>query len=175
MKNVYNHDPVPLDPKGKIREIVFKALTQPDRYVDKLNLGCGTDYIGDYINVDGDRNIKADIYVELDDPNVHIPLPDKSIDFIYCSHILEHIWNLPQLKKELIRILRPSGLIVVLVPHYLSYDAWGDDTHCRAFSTASFSKGFWPGCETRAVQELKIEAEKMENVRTWILAIMEKV
>jgi hypothetical protein len=33
----------------------------------------------------------------------------------------------------------------VIVPHYLSPDAWGDPTHCRGFSEESFFPCFWPG------------------------------
>jgi len=110
-----------------------------------VNLGCGNDYIDGWINIDADPDMKPDILCNLDMEHVNIPLPDNSMDLVYAMHILEHIRYLPELKRELCRILKPGGEIWVSVPHYLSTDAWGDDTHCRAFSVQSFFVNFWPG------------------------------
>ena len=175
MKGIYQHDPVPLDQSGKIRTLLEETFEDPTIYKVRVNLGCGADYLNGYINIDGDTNVKAEIHMELDDVNVHIPLDDESVDYIYASHILEHIQYLPQLKKELIRVLRPAGVILVLVPHMLSPDAWGDDTHCRAFSPASFSRGFWPGCEIASIRELNIQSHDSDKIdRVWIGAIIQK-
>jgi len=174
MRGVYTHNPEALDPKGEIRSSIEKALKEPERYVDRLNLGCGPDYLEGWTNLDGDPTVKAEIHCELDSRDVHIPVQKNSFDYIYASHILEHIWYLPQLKRELVRILRPNGLIAVVVPHYLSEDAWGDDTHCRAFGQASFSSGFWPQCEIRLCQLLHIKGKDNVVDRAWLVGVMEK-
>lgn len=110
-----------------------------------VNIGCGNDYIDGWFNIDADPDMKSDILCNLDREHVYIPLPDNSMDLVYAMHILEHIRHLPELKHELCRILKPGGEIWVGVPHYLSPDAWGDDTHCRAFSMQSFFRNYWPG------------------------------
>ena len=110
---------------------------------EKLNLGCGADYIEGFVNLDGNTKIKADIYHELDRKHLHLPFVDGQFDYIFASHILEHIINLIPLKKELARILKIGGGMTVVVPHYLSPDAWGDDTHIRAFSPHSFMELYW--------------------------------
>jgi len=175
MKGIYQHNPEPLDPEGKIRDLLDSGFEDASIYKKKVNLGCGEDYLDGWINIDGDHNIKADLYCELDAVDVRIPLPDNSVDYIYCSHILEHIWYLPQLKKELIRILRPLGVLLVVVPHMLSPDAWGDDTHCRAFSEASFSSGFWPGCDIAHCQQINVKEPTRHKVdRVWLGAVIQK-
>jgi SAM-dependent methyltransferase len=110
-----------------------------------VNVGCGHDYIEGWINIDGDAGVDPDHVVELDIRSVRLPFEDNSMDLVYCCHILEHIRHLPELKREFHRILKPGGNVVVVVPHYLSPDAWGDDTHCRGFSFHSFYSTYWPG------------------------------
>ncbi len=46
----------------------------------------------------------------------NIPLPDDSFDFIYCSHVLEHVADDRQALSELWRVLRPGGQALLLVP-----------------------------------------------------------
>lgn len=120
-------------------------IFNPDEWTNKLNLGCGNNYLEGFINLDVNPKAKPDIICNLDDPNVKLPFKDGEIDFIYASHIFEHIRYLPELKLELDRITRFPGGLVVIVPYYLSRCAWSDDTHVRAFSELSFNSQFWPG------------------------------
>lgn len=46
----------------------------------------------------------------------HIPFPDGSFDFIYCSHVLEHVVDDRQALTELWRVLRPGGQALLMVP-----------------------------------------------------------
>jgi ubiquinone/menaquinone biosynthesis C-methylase UbiE len=101
-----------------------------------------------------------------------LPFKDGEFDVIYASHILEHIQNLVVLKKELTRILKNKGLILVIVPHFQSNDAWGDDTHVRAFSTESFLLSFWPGFENGEIKLMDIQ--KHHGPCKWIIAYMYK-
>ena len=123
-----------------LSDIVFK---------NPLNLGSGNDYIDGWINVDLDPRMNPDIVCNLDAKNLQIPIKDNTHDLVWCSHIMEHIWYLPQLKNEILRILQPGGVLIVVVPHYLSIDAWGDDTHVRAFSKHSWSLNYWPGYDIK--------------------------
>lgn len=176
MRNVYQHDPEPLDPKGKLRKIAEEQLgIKFDDLPVKVNLGCGPDYLEDWINIDGDRKLSCEIHCELDSEDIKLPLETESVDLIYASHILEHIWYLRQLKQELLRVLKPGGFIIIVVPYYQSYDAWGDDTHCRAFSQASFSKVFWENCVPILCMPLNVgSTKKGQEDRTWILAALRK-
>ena len=162
--------------KESIRNTFFNdSGINIDDYKTKLNLACGTDYLDGWINVDGSRTIKADMYFNLDAPDIKLPFQNDSIDFIYAAHILEHIVYLPQLQAELIRILKPEGSLMVIVPHYLSVDAWGDPTHCRAFSPASFYGLFWPGLYSKHYDEYGVSAEGAAQMnRKWIVCTLRK-
>ena len=48
---------------------------------------------------------------------------DHSFDVITMWHVLEHVPNLEQQLKELKRLLKPNGVLLVAVPNYKSYDA----------------------------------------------------
>ena len=45
-----------------------------------------------------------------------IDLPDESIDLTLCSHVLEHVPDDRAAMSELLRILRPGGHALVMVP-----------------------------------------------------------
>ena len=82
----------------------------------KLNIGCGDKRIPGYIGidvVDRGQEIVSDIR--------HIPLPDNHADEILSVHVVEHFyrWEVSDLLKEWIRILKPGGLMVVECPNLL--------------------------------------------------------
>ncbi len=45
-----------------------------------------------------------------------LQFPDEHFDFIYCSHVLEHIREDRQAMSELFRVLKVGGLALVIVP-----------------------------------------------------------
>ena len=140
----------------------------------KMNLGCGADYRKGWLNVDADENVKSDVVWTLG--NSPFPSKKEKFDGILCSHVLEHVPDLKNAKKELHRLLTPNGLLMVVVPNYLSLDAWGDDTHCRAFSMHSFMPGFWPGfavSKTGSLHLVKAE-DGMSNELLWLVFTVRK-
>ena len=50
-------------------------------------------------------------------------LEDHSFDVISMWHVLEHVPNLENQIKELKRLLKPTGTILIAVPNFNSYDA----------------------------------------------------
>ena len=50
-------------------------------------------------------------------------LEDHSFDVITMWHVLEHVPNLENQIKELKRLLKPTGTILIAVPNFNSYDA----------------------------------------------------
>jgi len=135
----------------------------------KLNLGCGNDYRydKDWVNLDLKRpcNVLGDIECGL-------PFKRASFGTVWASHVLEHIRNLKPLKRELARILEPQGILEVTVPYYLSPDAWGDDTHCRAFSRQSFLDTFWPGFHLMNIEIMVLKKAETGEEVTWVRAKM---
>jgi SAM-dependent methyltransferase len=57
------------------------------------------------------------------------PVPDRSIDLVVCTEVLEHVLDSPELLTELRRCLRPGGRLLMTVPfaarwHFVPYDDW---------------------------------------------------
>ncbi len=110
----------------------------------KVNIGCGPQVVADWINYDSSlhiilsryqflkkilrslRIISKQVYetnwpfelIRRIDLRKGIPLLDESVDFIYCSHFLEHLTydSAVRLLKECHRVLRHEGLIRLVCP-----------------------------------------------------------
>ncbi len=50
---------------------------------------------------------------------VSIPLLDSSLDAVICSEVLEHVDSPQESIKELIRVLKPGGVLALSVPRYM--------------------------------------------------------
>jgi len=63
--------------------------------------------------------VSKDYLVSIADIN-RLPFADASFDCIICSEVLEHIPDHEKALKELDRILKPRGTLVVSVPRYFT-------------------------------------------------------
>lgn len=104
----------------------------------KLNLGCGSQVVDGWVNVDyalGARLSKLPVYrsvnrkvgltkldwddrIVIHDLTKHFPWPDSSVDAIYTSHTLEHFSREDgrRFLEECYRVLRRGGILRVVVP-----------------------------------------------------------
>jgi predicted SAM-dependent methyltransferase len=80
-----------------------------------LNLGCGSRYHPDWINIDIAPQGPAIIQHDL---SHGIPLPDASCDVVYHAAVLEHMRrpDAAIFLVECCRVLKPSGIVRVGVP-----------------------------------------------------------
>ena len=84
----------------------------------KLHIGCGTNYIDGWINIDNnsDNNIKKlDFIWDLRNP---LPFQENTVDFIYNEHFLEHLTVEEglQVLHDFLKILKPEGVLRVAMP-----------------------------------------------------------
>lgn len=91
-----------------------------------------------------------------------IPFEDESFDFIYCSHVLEHLLSNEQigLFYEISRVLKNDWTLIMLTPTPYSWYFWDDPTHQRASTHGSLehlSKDFW----------LEVIESKYSNLRSF--------
>jgi ubiquinone/menaquinone biosynthesis C-methylase UbiE len=63
----------------------------------------------------------------------HLPFADKSIDVVTCSHVLEHIIDLPRAVSELKRVARRQLMVVVPCQRWYFYTL---DEHVNFFPYA---------------------------------------
>lgn len=94
-----------------------------------LNLGCGTNYLKDFVNCDKNKNYKADKYFDMELPNW--PFPKNSIVNVKARHCLEHLTLDGYLNawKELYRICKNNAIIEIHAPHVMSCKFFDDPTH----------------------------------------------
>jgi len=165
----------PMTPGSKcVGTNLRNRLTNQFNFKNALNLGSGRDYIEGWTNADLDPTMNPDIVCNFDAQDLELPFDNDTFDLIWCSNTMEHIWYLPQLKDELLRILQPGGKLIVVVPHYLSLDAWGDDTHVRAFSEHSWYVNYWPGYVIN-FQYIKIDASDSQGRELqWMANVLAK-
>ncbi len=80
-----------------------------------LNIGCGSTFHPAWRNLD---LVPADSQVEAFDISRGLPCPDASLDAVYHSHVLEHldVEEGRRLIGECFRVLRPGGILRVVVP-----------------------------------------------------------
>ena len=72
------------------------------------NINCGP----------GDGKLKIDIVAEGD----CLPLEDNSTDFIVSSHVLEHFFDPVKAIKEWLRVVKPGGYVLSIIPHHLAFN-----------------------------------------------------
>ena len=95
--------------------------------IKKLNLGCGERKKAGFINIDWNKETKPDI---LHDLNIFpYPFEDNYFDLIEASHILEHLDKPFLVMKELHRLLKPNGILIIKVPHFSRGFTHAEHTH----------------------------------------------
>ncbi len=102
----------------------------------RLHLGCGNEYKKGWINIDIDRNVKADKYCNL---NKRLPFNDNSVDEIYSKNTLEHIDNHIGLIREIYRTLKKGRVFKFRVPLSNTMTTFCDLTHIRGYTPQAFN------------------------------------
>ena len=105
-----------------------------------LDFGCGrkpfenlffvTEYIGIDIEQTGHdhKNSKVDIYYD----GWKIPFANETFDAVFCSEVLEHIFNPNEILTELNRVMKTNAKILITVPF-----SWNE--HETPFDYARYS------------------------------------
>ena len=123
----------------------------------KLNIGSGKDFKEDFLNLDIDESWSPDIILDIskslpDSLNFDterfgkIEIVKGSFEKIIAYDVLEHISDLSNAMKNCLDLLTLGGIMEFFVPYDLSYGAWQDPAHVRAFNERSwlyFTDWFW--------------------------------
>lgn len=89
-----------------------------------------------------------------------LPYEDDSFDFVYCSHVLEHLLSNEQIGffAEIQRVLKKDWILLLFTPTPYNRYFWDDPTHQRASTHGSLehmTKDVW----------LTVVESKYSNVR----------
>lgn len=117
----------PADAIERHQEVVRQMIRSRARPGDRvLDAGCaigttlavfddldryGVDIVGDYLTV-AEGNGLATVQADLE----AIPHEDGSFDMVLCTDVLEHVLDLNAVMRELVRVLRPGGHLIIRVP-----------------------------------------------------------
>jgi 2-polyprenyl-3-methyl-5-hydroxy-6-metoxy-1,4-benzoquinol methylase len=114
----------------RIYRIVAEALAARDAGGVLADVGCGTGELwlalrGRFrrcIGVDAVRyeGLPPDVEFHAADLEAGLPLPDASVDAAAAVEVIEHLENPRAFVRELARIVRPGGWVVVTTPNQLS-------------------------------------------------------
>lgn len=139
--------------RNPVRSAAVKEDVAPPR---RLNIGSGKTWKHDCFNIDIDPTRGADLVFDLNSAfrfdDVHdtwrfgkVVLGKNHFEHILAEHVFEHVRELSQCVTTCLEWLAPGGILEVEVPYDLSYGAWQDPTHVRAFNERSWGyyTGWW--------------------------------
>jgi SAM-dependent methyltransferase len=100
------------------------------------DIGCGANkQVPWSVGVDAVGQPGVDVVANVDEG---LPLGDATFDHVFAVHILEHVGDMVAVMAELQRVLRPSGVLHVLCPHWRHVNAAADPTHVRPIDALTF-------------------------------------
>lgn len=102
----------------------------------KLNFGCGNVIMPGYTNIDIVAYPGVDVVHNFE--TYPYPFKDNTFDEIFCSHVLEHMYNLNKVIDELWRISKNGAIIRIVSPHGVGPIYTGDISHKTIITYRSF-------------------------------------
>jgi SAM-dependent methyltransferase len=112
----------------------------------RLNLGCGDKILPGYVNVDvveARAGMKPDVICDLHELS---PFESDSADEILSVHVIEHFWRweVVDVVREWVRVLKPGGRMVVECPNVASACAvFAQDPQSSAYEDQRGQRTMW--------------------------------
>ena len=132
-----------------------------------LDIGCGDGRIQNHLKqyrsdlkfisvdkYDFSKECNFDSFFKVDITIEKLPIPDKSVDAVFCVHVLEHLVSCDLLCSEIKRVLKPKANVYIEAPStrslytpsfsmlkgdYGTINFYDDLTHIKPFTQHSLS------------------------------------
>jgi SAM-dependent methyltransferase len=147
LKTIYSEQRTPKTeyPNKLVIYLMTRFRLQPNGKILEIGSGRG-DFINEFyslkmecfaIDRENDEHLKREIIFEKTDlENEPIPYSDDFFDVVYHKSVLEHFYSPHKIMQESIRVLKPGGKLVFLVPDWETQwkTFYEDITHCRPYT-----------------------------------------
>jgi SAM-dependent methyltransferase len=121
---------------------IEQSMMQIGRTGRLLDLGCGTQPYKRYYAgrceqvVSADYSVRSKIDVRLS--ATALPFPDASFDVVLFSEVLEHVDEPVRAVKEIARVLKPGGRLLLTVPfNFMQHEVPHDHTRYTQFGLSA--------------------------------------
>ncbi len=107
-----------LYPLSKVLRPIYRAHYALARgKKDKVHIGCGPHYIKGFVNIDSNFQRKVDYLLDV---RCGLPFPDNSMEFIFSSHMMEHLYinEAIELLRDCHRVLKSDGYMRLTLPDF---------------------------------------------------------
>tara|TARA_B100001057_G_scaffold463786_1_gene518337 strand:- start:411 stop:1073 length:663 start_codon:yes stop_codon:yes gene_type:complete len=115
--------------------LTFNKLEVIDKTKTILDVGCGDGSLVKYLNNHGVAATGCDIK-DLNFEKDFFPYKDESFDYILLYSVIEHVHNTEHLILEIRRMLKISGVLIIITPNfrYCFNNFYDDPTHVKPFT-----------------------------------------
>jgi len=86
----------------------------------KLNLGCGSNKLPGWVNIDSVKGFEPDLVLDVSGP---LPYQDLSVDEILAEDLLEHFDKYTRyfFCLEITRVLKIGGIVTIQIPNFKEF------------------------------------------------------
>ncbi len=115
--------------------LIFNKLKTIESNKTFLDIGCGDGSLVAHLNNEGINAVGCDIK-DLNFEKDIFPYNNKSFDYILLYSVIEHINNTDHLILEIRRMLKNSGVLIIITPNfkYCFNTFYDDPTHVKPFT-----------------------------------------
>jgi 2-polyprenyl-6-hydroxyphenyl methylase/3-demethylubiquinone-9 3-methyltransferase len=123
----------PTNPQKERLSIATLAELGTPTSVRLLDFGCGNGVLSEFFQSHGygvhaidisETIVKSnqrrfpDVNFQLGSPNEPVPYADGTFDAVFCSEVIEHVYDVHFIFSEFSRLLRPGGLLILTTPYH---------------------------------------------------------
>jgi SAM-dependent methyltransferase len=150
-----------------IRNLVERVVRDQARHFETvIDVGCGTGgparflngtfhrYVGcDGVRYDGFPSEPWAAFVQADLDRPPYPVEDATADLVLAVEVIEHLENPRAFMRELVRMAKPGGRVVVTTPNQLNLSSKTMLVMCNQFHAFREAPGMYPTHITALLEE----------------------